>query len=116
MRKITIVAFLIVGAGLLVLAPAITMGQGKKGGGFGGGGFPGGGPGGKGKKGGGGFPGGDPGFGADPTALYPYADAEFKKQDANGDGKLVPEEMSGTLKRNLDKWDKNGDGFIDMFE
>ncbi len=52
----------------------------------------------------------------DPAALYPFADAEFKKRDANGDGKLNSEEMSPTLRANLDKWDKNGDGLIDMNE
>lgn len=202
MRKVTVFALLIVGAALLVLLPAITIGQpgggggfrqkgggGPGGGGLGGGdpnvlfeyyakgrsyflisetrtqrdaltayaqekgissgqitrqqfldfseqmkakagappagGTPGGGsftipaggfnPGGFKKKGG---PGGaDPAIvAADPTALYPFADAEFKRQDANGDGKLVPEEMPRSLKANLEKWDKNGDGFIDIFE
>jgi EF hand len=194
MRKVTVFALLIVGAALLALLPAITIGQpgGRKGGGgFGGGGLgggdpnvlfeyyakgrsyflisetrtqrdaltayaqekgissgqitrqqfldfseqmkakagtapggasappgggftpPGGGPGGFGKKKGG----GDAGMAnADPTALYPFADAEFKRQDANGDGKLVPEEMPRSLKANLQEWDKNGDGFIDIFE
>jgi hypothetical protein len=211
MRKVTVIALLIMGAALLALLPAITIGQqgGGKKGGFGGGGFGGGinpgqdpdalfevyakgrsfiplsemarsriggtltqyaqdngitsgqitrqqfrdfftfmnskagvtpgqtppnqpAPGGLNPGGfnpGGGFPGGGfnkkkgpPGGGeaampaGDPTALYPYADAEFKKFDANGDNKLVPEEMPRSLKANLEKWDKNGDGFIDIVE
>ncbi len=53
---------------------------------------------------------------ADLDMLYKYADAEFKKRDANGDGKLNEEEMPISLRVNLAKWDKNGDGFIDIFE
>ncbi|HZZ81541.1 MAG TPA: hypothetical protein VFE62_23770 [Gemmataceae bacterium] len=109
-------------------------GQGKNGGGFGGrpGGFqPGGGgfqPGGGGgfQPGGGGFGkkkfGGDGGeaspltLGTDPTALHKYADAEFKRNDQNGDGKLVVEEMPASLRSNLARWDKDGDKLIDINE
>jgi EF hand len=63
--------------------------------------------------------GGDEGLPAangDPTALYPYADADFKKRDQNNDGRLTPEEMPPSLRANLDKWDKNGDKLIDQNE
>jgi Ca2+-binding EF-hand superfamily protein len=44
------------------------------------------------------------------------SDAEFRRKDTNGDGKLNDSEMSGFLRSNLAKYDKNGDGFIDMYE
>jgi hypothetical protein len=44
------------------------------------------------------------------------ADADFRRRDANGDGKLNPDEMPGPLRFALAKWDKNGDGLIDMYE
>jgi len=44
------------------------------------------------------------------------SDAEFRRKDANGDGKLNQDEMSPFLRSNLAKYDKNGDGLIDMYE
>jgi Ca2+-binding EF-hand superfamily protein len=44
------------------------------------------------------------------------SDAEFRRKDTNGDGKLNQDEMSGFLRSNLAKYDKNGDGLIDMYE
>jgi Ca2+-binding EF-hand superfamily protein len=44
------------------------------------------------------------------------ADADFKIKDLNGDGKLNAEEMPGRLRGNLAKYDKNGDGLIDLLE
>ena len=44
------------------------------------------------------------------------ADETFKRLDANADGKLNQDEMSSRLRRELAKWDKNGDGMIDLEE
>ena len=44
------------------------------------------------------------------------ADAQFKKLDRDGDGKLNQDEMPGPLRGNLGKWDKNNDGFINQDE
>ena len=44
------------------------------------------------------------------------ADADFRRRDANGDGKLNQDEMPPPLRFGLAKYDKNGDGFIDMYE
>jgi hypothetical protein len=51
-----------------------------------------------------------------PDVLNQLADADFKRRDKNGDGKLNQDEMSPFLRKDLAKWDKNGDGFIDMYE
>jgi hypothetical protein len=77
-----------------------------------------------------GFGGGMPGFGggampavtwggaaaADPMAGM--AEAQFRRLDTNGDGVLNYDEMSQSeaLKIEKDKWDANGDGFIDLAE
>jgi hypothetical protein len=44
------------------------------------------------------------------------ADADFRRRDINGDGKLNQDEMPVPLRFALAKWDKNGDGLIDMYE
>ncbi len=44
------------------------------------------------------------------------AEAEFKKLDANGDGKLNADEMPKDLAAELTKWDTNKDGLIDLQE
>jgi hypothetical protein len=48
--------------------------------------------------------------------LHQAADSEFKNLDRDGDGKLNEDEMSGSLRRDLTKWDNNKDGFIDQSE
>lgn len=48
--------------------------------------------------------------------LNELADAQFRKLDADGDGKLNQNEMPGPLRFGLSKWDKSGDGLIDMYE
>ena len=40
----------------------------------------------------------------------------FRRRDKNGDGILQPDEMSGTLREELDKWDKNKNGLIEYDE
>ncbi len=69
--------------------------------------------------------GGDPtpgGSGASSSAppsidvINQLADADFKRRDANDDGKLNIDEMPPRLRQNLTKWDKNGDGLIDRNE
>jgi Ca2+-binding EF-hand superfamily protein len=44
------------------------------------------------------------------------AEAEFKRRDTNNDGKLNQDEMGGRLRRELDRWDANKDGVIDLTE
>ena len=51
-----------------------------------------------------------------PDFINQLADADFRRLDTNGDGKLNESEMSDRLKSNLAKWDKNSDGLIDMLE
>src|SRR2546427_554125 len=117
MRAITLFAFFILGCAALVIAPTITTGQipiqFQPGGGGGGGmnfqpgGF-------TMKRGDGGGMTIDAAL--NPDAVNQWADADFKRRDANNDGKLNKDEMPGPLKANLAKWDKNGDGFIDINE
>ncbi len=87
------------------------------GGGFGKGGF--GGPGGA-KGGFGGrdmqAPGGAPGAGPTPEMLAQFAELEFKRYDRNMDNFLNQEEMPPGLRRDLAKWDKDGDGRISLAE
>lgn len=45
-----------------------------------------------------------------------WAESDFRRRDRNGDGLLNYDEMSDTLKGERDKWDGNGDGFIDLNE
>lgn len=67
---------------------------------------------------------GDGGPGASPTPATPtnpgllnqLADEQFKRHDNNNDNKLTPDEMPGSLRRDLNRWDKNGDGLIDQAE
>jgi hypothetical protein len=40
----------------------------------------------------------------------------FRERDRNGDGLLNYDEMSDTLKSERERWDANGDGFIDLNE
>ncbi len=51
-----------------------------------------------------------------PEALSQAADIEFRRRDANGDGKLNTDEMPPQLRGNLPKYDKNGDSLIDINE
>jgi hypothetical protein len=60
--------------------------------------------------------GNEPAASTDSDIVNQGADLEFKKRDSNGDGKLNNEEMPMSLRQNLAKWDKNGDGLIDMYE
>lgn len=48
--------------------------------------------------------------------LTQWADSDFKRRDANGDGMLNADEMPGALRDNLAKWDTNKDGLIDQTE
>jgi hypothetical protein len=80
---------------------------------------PGGGGFGKGSK--GGFagmapPGGGQGAPPSPEMLAQFAELEFKRFDRNADNVLTPEEMPPQLRRDLSKWDKNGDGLINLAE
>ncbi len=79
---------------------------------------------------GGGRPGGPQGDGPTPPpgsppiqpgqnpleAIAAWAEADFKRRDINGDGRLVPEEMSEQLRSQLDRWDTNHDGLITLDE
>lgn len=67
-----------------------------------------GGPGGPGGPGGGGF-GGRGGGGFDPAA-------RFERADADGDGKLSGDEISGRMLENLEEIDTDGDGAITLEE
>jgi Ca2+-binding EF-hand superfamily protein len=58
----------------------------------------------------------DGGINVDPEMINQAADAEFKRLDRNGDGKLNEEEMPPGLKANLQRWDKDGNKLIDMNE
>jgi hypothetical protein len=46
----------------------------------------------------------------------PGAQAEFRRRDRNGDGRLDLDEMDEGLRAERDRWDANGDGFIDLAE
>lgn len=59
---------------------------------------------------------GGPQVALSPEVINQSADMEFKKRDVNGDGKLNLEEMGGQLRSQLDRWDKNRDGFISLEE
>jgi Ca2+-binding EF-hand superfamily protein len=54
--------------------------------------------------------------GATPEMLTLWADADFKRFDENGDGKLNEDEMPKQLRKELARWDKNQDGLIDQEE
>ena len=97
-----------------------TQGMSMGGGGAGGGGR----GGNRGNRGGGGMP----GFGAAPAVVWGgaaaadpmagMAESQFRRLDTNGDGVLNYDELSQSeaLKIEKDKWDANGDGFIDLAE
>ena len=40
----------------------------------------------------------------------------FRGFDRDGDGRLAPDEMPDTLRGQSQRWDRNGDGFIDLAE
>jgi hypothetical protein len=66
----------------------------------------------------GGFKGGD-GKGSDPNQgemAERWAEGMFRRADGNGDGLLNYDEMSESLRTELDKWDANKDGFVDANE
>jgi hypothetical protein len=100
------------------------MDQYRNQGGFGGGkgGF-GGGPGGFGGP-PGGFQGLTPPPGSPPIgpgqnpldAIAQWAEADFRRRDLNGDGKLTPDEMSDQLRTQIDRWDTDRDGLISLDE
>lgn len=60
--------------------------------------------------------GGPPGTPPSPDIMNQMAEAEFKMRDRNADGRLIPDEMPGSLRGSLAKWDKNGDNLIDLNE
>ncbi|MBL8799068.1 MAG: hypothetical protein JNM56_34600 [Planctomycetia bacterium] len=64
----------------------------------------------------GGFKGGDGNEGNSGEMADRFADGMFRRADANGDGLLNYDEMSESLRTELDKWDVNKDGFIDAGE
>jgi hypothetical protein len=51
-----------------------------------------------------------------PDFMAQMADNDFKRRDRNGDGKLSTDEMSDTLRSNLDQFDKNKDNMVDFEE
>lgn len=59
---------------------------------------------------------GPTGSAPNPDVINQLADVDFRRRDMNEDGKLNPEEMSGSLRDNLEKWDTNKDGAIDIQE
>ncbi|MFL5341401.1 MAG: hypothetical protein ACJ8F7_14750 [Gemmataceae bacterium] len=76
------------------------------------------------RMGGGGGPGAPGGTGGprgaggtpDQAQLDQWAEARFNRLDTNHDGVLSAEEMDDNLKLEKEKWDKNGDGQIDLTE
>ncbi len=55
--------------------------------------------------------------GQDPLqAIAQWAEADFKRRDINGDGRLVPEEMSEQLRNQIDRWDTDHDGLVNLDE
>ncbi|MHC4225093.1 MAG: EF-hand domain-containing protein [Planctomycetota bacterium] len=86
----------------------ILVGGGRKGG------PPKGGP----QKGGGqeGGPGAGPGGPPDPARVRQMAEGLMQRLDKDGDGKLSAEEQPQGGRLDLSKADKNGDGFVDLFE
>ena len=67
-------------------------------------------------------PGFDPSGGMGPRGrnpldtVYQFADAEFARRDANGDGVLNLDEMPDAIKNDLAKYDTNRDTLIDISE
>jgi hypothetical protein len=51
-----------------------------------------------------------------PARLNGGSDERFLQLDRNGDGLLSVDEMPEALRAERDKWDTNGDGFIDLAE
>jgi hypothetical protein len=51
-----------------------------------------------------------------PDLIKQLADESFKRLDANSDGKLNQDEMSGMLRAQVSKWDKNNDTYVDLPE
>ena len=52
----------------------------------------------------------------DSGVLNDLADKEFRRRDQNEDGRLNSEEMPGSLRENLERWDTSKDGLIDTKE
>lgn len=66
---------------------------------------------------GGGGKGGDGKGDSNPAEMADrWAESMYRRADANGDGLLNYDEMSESLRTELDKWDTNKDGFIDANE
>lgn len=62
-------------------------------------------------------PGSPAGPGQNPLeAIGQWAEADLRRRDQNGDGKLTPDEMSETLRGQLDRWDTDRDGLISLDE
>jgi Ca2+-binding EF-hand superfamily protein len=51
-----------------------------------------------------------------PDPINQWADADFERRDANGDGQLNADEMPVALRHNLARWDINQDGLISLSE
>ena len=57
-----------------------------------------------------------PGASLDPEALARQAEATFHRLDANGDGVLSKDEMPADLAAEIDRWDTDRNGVIDLKE
>lgn len=49
----------------------------------------------------------------DPTSM---PDPKMLRMDRNGDGRIGRQEADASIKQNWDRWDVNGDGYIDTAE
>lgn len=62
-------------------------------------------------------PGMQAGSGQNPLeAIGQWAEADFRRRDQNGDNRLSPDEMSEMLRTQLDRWDADHDGLINVDE
>jgi hypothetical protein len=49
-------------------------------------------------------------------AINQWAESEFRRRDVNGDNQLNTDEMPGSLRESLERWDTNRDGLISLDE